>query len=548
MRAALVLILVLLMLPIAQGMEYTRIINTSEILANISKGLPVEYDHVIVIGDITLSDLKGLSTTNVYRTNGENAYGASEEVKIIISPIRITDSIIEGTVSFNNTVFGNTVSFVGSEFNSYANFVGSVFKSRVDFSYVDFYSDADFGYSKFNNHTDFIGSKFKSYSGFGRSRFNNDANFTQSEFNSYADFWGSEFNGTAYFTHSEFKDIASFILSHFNSIANFPSSKFNRANFMGSKFNGVANFRISRFNSASFSQSRFNDDADFIDSKFNSFADFSSSKFNSSTDFSRSQFNKFAKFDSVIFQRETIFSDSTFRGEASFKSSQFKEDALFEDAIFSGILNLKRTKYVNLFIRWDNIKRGIGYDDTAHQLLVENFKKLGFLKDADVCYYQFRVLQFQYQNPFDNPFTYIVDFGAWIFYGYSKKPEFAFFWSICTILFFSIIWRMGDPKKMEDKAKKGILEKYGPKESSVSDISSHERDWQIELHKLAKAISFSGKIFLSGTRLFIEPPEIPVMARWNKSQVEVLFTAERTLGAFFFILLFLAIGSTVVRS
>jgi hypothetical protein len=58
---------------------------------------------------------------------------------------------------------------------------------------------------------------------------------------------------------------------------------------------------------------------------------------------------------------------------------------------------------------------------------------------------------------------------------------------------------------------------------------------------------FSATVFLSGTRLFIEPPDLPEMPRWTEFQTRVAFTAERVLGAFFSILFFIAISATVVR-
>jgi len=58
---------------------------------------------------------------------------------------------------------------------------------------------------------------------------------------------------------------------------------------------------------------------------------------------------------------------------------------------------------------------------------------------------------------------------------------------------------------------------------------------------------FSATIFLSGTRLFIDPPMLPELPRWSRFQIKVAFTAERVLGAFFSILFFLSIGATVVR-
>jgi hypothetical protein len=93
----------------------------------------------------------------------------------------------------------------------------------------------------------------------------------------------------------------------------------------------------------------------------------------------------------------------------------------------------------------------------------------------------------------------------------------------------------------------GIFEKYGQSKVNVSNDKFVSQDWWSKLRILAEAMIFSATIFLSGTELFIDPPEIPEMPRWSRFQVKVAFTAERVLGAFFSILFFLAIGAAVVK-
>jgi hypothetical protein len=114
---------------------------------------------------------------------------------------------------------------------------------------------------------------------------------------------------------------------------------------------------------------------------------------------------------------------------------------------------------------------------------------------------------------------YIINFGAWIFYGFGKKPIYPFYWSVFIIGFFGLFWR-------------------------TAGISAPLR--------------FSARAFLSGTKLFIDPPKIPkyhitpkwlsyLIRRLGPPFLEDILIVERVLGAFFSILLFLAIGSTIVR-
>jgi len=62
--------------------------------------------------------------------------------------------------------------------------------------------------------------------------------------------------------------------------------------------------------------------------------------------------------------------------------------------------------------------------------------------------------------------------------------------------------------------------------------------WKVEL--------FSIEIFLSGTKLFIDPPEVPVNSE-VQSIIKLIFILERIAGALFSILFFLAVSESIVR-
>jgi len=483
------------------------VVPAQEILDKIEMGLPVEYDHVIVKGDLDLSKLDRPKRP-VSRSSSEIQWlSLSENATIVSSPIRIIDSTIKGNVYFSNAIFDNSVNFMSSNFKGTA---------------------------------DFRGSAFNGYASFEGSAFNGDADFRRSAFNVYASFSGSAFNGTADFEGSAFNGYAGFGESGFKGTADFRGSAFNGYTvFMGSAFNGTANFRRSVFNgTANFDGSAFNGYADFDGSAFNGTANFWGSAFNSS-DFSSVQFDKLVSFD-----------DARLNGSTSFNSSRFKEDALFEGADFNGTLYLMRTKYDRLFISWKNIKE-LGYDDAAYLSLLENFKKLGYLEDYDGCYYEYRRLhreqdwsgKYHAMNPAEEWFRKRIDVGLEAFYGYGKKPIWPLLWSAGTILFFGAFWRRGGLKRDNGANQRGIWERYGLQEPS----RKRPWDWRGELRAIADALIFSATLFLSGTRLFVDPPQMPEVHRWSPSQAKAAFIAERVLGAFFSILFFLAISGTVVR-
>jgi len=384
---------------------------------------------------------------------------------------------------------------------------------------------------------------------FESTTFNGDANFGHSDFNGTADFGHSDFNGTADFRRTDFNADAYFWYSDFNSSVSFWSSAFNGSvSFWYSDFNGNANFGSSAFNgSVSFLSSAFNGSVSFWSSAFNGYADFESSAFNGD-----------AYFAAVKFNKEAAFDDSQFNNTTSFNSSRFKEDAFFEGSDFNCTIYLIRTKYEKMFIRWRSIK-DLAYDDAAYLLLMENFKKLGYIEDYDNCYYEYRKEhsaqdwggKYHGMGPAEEWIRKRIDAGLEIFYGYGKKPLYPLIWAISTVLLFGIVWRIGGMKAHNNRSgkdrKMGIIEKYGSDKETALKRQSTGRDWRREIEILADAMIFSTTVFLSGTRLFIDPPLLPEMARGSKFQIKAAFTAERVLGAFFSVLFFLSIGATVVR-
>ncbi|MDD1750939.1 MAG: pentapeptide repeat-containing protein, partial [Methanothrix sp.] len=444
-RPNLGLIFVLVLLPLAGAAseEGMAVVPAQEILDKIERGLPVEYDNVIIKGDLDLRKLD-LPTRPVDRTSFEIEWlGLLENAMVVSSPIRVNDSTIDGNVYFNNTILNNSINFWNSDFEDNAYFMGSFFND---------------------------------YACFSRSVFKGTADFSLSDFNDVAYFGGSNFNDVAYFGNSAFKGNAHFGNSAFKGNAHFGNSAFKgNANFYGSAFNSNADFMRSHF---------------------------------AGSQFTSTQFNKIS-----------FFNDAMFNGSTSFNSSRFKEDALFEGADFNGTLYLTRAKYDRLYISWKNIKE-LGYDDAAYLSLLENFKKLGYLEDYDACYYEYRRAhrdqswsgKYHAMHLAEEWVRKRIDVGLEAFYGYGKRPIWPLLWSAGTIFFFGLFWRTGGLEKSKGSNQRGILERYGPQEPSWKP---KRRYWRGELGALADALIFSTTIFLSGTRLFVDPPQMPQMHRWS---------------------------------
>jgi hypothetical protein len=474
-------------------------VSARDILNKIMSGQPVEYDHVTIIGDLDLSqpDLS-ISEGMLHEIK---ALRPSEKLILVNSSIRLNDSLIEGSVYLNNTIFENLVNFNGTEFNRSVYFL----KSR------------------FNGPSFFRASKFNEPTCFKDSKFIVSTSFRYSTFNRRADFRHSEFNGSADFSHLISNDFADFWAAEFNGPAYFSSSKFSKSNYSDSKFNDRALFWGSRFNSNSyFKKVEFNLEADFLDSIFDETADFTGSKFNCIANFESSKFNNIA----------------------SFKSTQFDKDAFFIGAQIKS-LDLSLAKYEKLYLRWGSIGDlvyHVNYGDTTYELLMANFRNMGFFSDFDNCYYRFRLEQFSHRDFLADPLGYLLDLGAWVFYGFGKKPLYPLAWSIGIMLAFGAIWGIIGMRTNEI-----TTDEYSHPQDQIFDKRPSNRSMWDKIYLVLKSFIFSTTIFLSGTKLFVDPPDVPEITGLPNSLITGIFTLERVLGALFFILFFLTLGATVVR-
>ena len=170
------------------------------------------------------------------------------------------------------------------------------------------------------------------------------------------------------------------------------------------------------------------------------------------------------------------------------------------------------------------------------------------MEDYDACYYEYRRLHcdqpwsgsYHALHPAEEWLRKKIDLGLQAFYGYGKKPIWPLLWSAGTILLFGLIWRRAGVDG--GRGRGGIFERFSP-----CVEKKRKRALEEQLGALGGAMLFSATLFLSGTRLFVDPPAMPKMEGWLAAHARSFFIAERVLGAFFSILFFLAVSGTVVR-
>ena len=131
-------------------------IKAEEILEKIEKGKPVEYENVIIYGDLDLHRL-------------DLPFNKAKE-KIVKSIIKIEYSVIKGDVFFDHASFSGLVDFDGTSFTQAAIFSGSHFHEDAGFSDAQFQREANFTRSHFAVDANFSRAKFND-ADFGRAMF-----------------------------------------------------------------------------------------------------------------------------------------------------------------------------------------------------------------------------------------------------------------------------------------------------------------------------------------------------------------------------------------
>ena len=317
--------------------EPRPIVQASEILAKIERGEPVEYDGVIVEGDLDLSEVDLPIESVVKKRNyyeGEICWSLAREAKIINSLISITNSEIRGDVYLSNAIFQELVNFGGTNFTGEAWFSEGNFSGSYDLSGVD----ADFGGIQII-YTDLDGSAC-----FKDAKFSGGiANFRGAEFSGgVANFWGAEFSG---------------------GVANFW-----RAEFSG----GDADFGLAVFSGG---------DADFEEAVFSG----------GDTNFWRAEFSgggayfgetKFSGGD-ANFGKAVFSGGGAYFGETKFSGG----DAEFSGAVFSDNANFKGTKFSGIIIR----EKKLIFSETESIIRMRRFRgvsgahQLVFSRSFEIC-------------------------------------------------------------------------------------------------------------------------------------------------------------------
>lgn len=121
-------------------------IKAEEVLEKIEEGKPVEYENIIIFGDLDLSRL------DLPRDKDKRL--------VIRSVIKIEYSMIKGDVFFDRSTFSRLVDFDGTVFTKAAKFSDSQFCEDAGFSEAQFQGEANFSRAEFRTEANFSRARF----------------------------------------------------------------------------------------------------------------------------------------------------------------------------------------------------------------------------------------------------------------------------------------------------------------------------------------------------------------------------------------------------
>jgi uncharacterized protein YjbI with pentapeptide repeats len=218
----------------------TEVVQAMGIIAKIERSEPVNYNNVIIEGDLDISK-----------------FDLPKE-RDITSPIKITNSIIYGSVNLSNTILQELINFRNTEFIKPAVFIGTQFRG-----------DAIFENARFDNNSLFVGSEFNNSALFHYAKFNGSTNFLGAKFKGKQEFHNTLFSENAFFKSAIFGEDTDFRDSIFLGFASFREAQFNNAEFSGTKFKESVDFNLARFDKqADFTGTKFDKELYINDVKF----------------------------------------------------------------------------------------------------------------------------------------------------------------------------------------------------------------------------------------------------------------------------------------
>jgi hypothetical protein len=272
-------------------------IEAREVLAALKAGKGVSLDHVVLVGDLLVTQLPAVPLASVpvaHQTAAMLSQAGVKEVRLIGGPLIIQNSIVDGVIDTQrkpdmteHQILADRVIIQGP-----VSFKGSTFTKDVDLSKTVFLEPVD------SSETVYLG----------------DALFLSCIFTKATTFEKTAFSGNTRFYQSIFQAPVTFLRAGFSGLTNFLSVTFEK-------------------------------EASFSRAYFKMGTGFSGSRFEGISDFSEAVFEKAVFFMHAVFQADAYFRRATFRGEVNFTDAAFKAKDDFAKVFYKQEPNFTRTTF-----------------------------------------------------------------------------------------------------------------------------------------------------------------------------------------------------------
>jgi uncharacterized protein YjbI with pentapeptide repeats len=208
-------------------------ISAQKIMAGINQKQNIQYDGLVVTGDLDFTELDSKKQKTMKDWDGE-AYKSVVEVPVVFRNCTFKDNVIaykslkdgkrskiarlmiDGSSGITYSAdFKNIVVFENCTFERDSEFKYSRFEQTVNFSGSIFGHEANFKYAQFDNKTDFSEANFSGVINFKYANFSNDSHFEKTDFKAYTDFKYANFKNAVSFDGCIFKAYTDFKYTHF---------------------------------------------------------------------------------------------------------------------------------------------------------------------------------------------------------------------------------------------------------------------------------------------------------------------------------------------
>lgn len=220
-------------------------VSARSIFEAIEKHQQIQYDGVVVTGDLDLTEL-----SNKKRKNSRNIwdeYKSTVEVSVVFRNCTFKGDVI----AYKNLLKdGKRQSIAGFniELGESSTTYSTDFTENVVFENCIFEGDSEFKYSKFSRVANFSGTKFSQQANFKYAHFKGETSFSGNLFSEYANFKYADFGDQVYFKNARFRDYADFKYAHFHDGVSFKRGRFQRhADFKYTSFSNDTDFQSADF-------------------------------------------------------------------------------------------------------------------------------------------------------------------------------------------------------------------------------------------------------------------------------------------------------------